>query len=96
MFVLFLTNVIIAVKDFNSFIDRTFGGFDLGRGTSYTDQIWKSQMLGLKGDQWREVRATFSPIFTSGKMKMMMRFMTAISDEMEAEFSNAANDDGSD
>lgn len=52
-------------------------------------------MLGLKGDQWREVRATFSPIFTSGKMKMMMRFMTAISDEMEAEFSNAANDDGS-
>ena len=32
------------------------------------------------------MRATFSPIFTSGKMKMMMRFMTAISDEMEAEF----------
>ena len=61
------------VKDFNSFVDRTFGGFDLGRGTSYTDQIWKAQMLGLKGDKWREVRATFSPIFTSGKMKMMMQ-----------------------
>ena len=76
----------LSVKDFNYFVDRTFNGYDLGRGTSYTDQIWKAQMLGLKGDQWREVRATFSPIFTSGKMKMMMRFMTAISDEMEAEF----------
>ena len=79
-------NFLASVKDFNYFVDRTFNGYDLGRGTSYTDQIWKAQMLGLKGDKWREVRATFSPIFTSGKMKMMMRFMTAISDEMEAEF----------
>ena len=69
----FVNTTISTVKDFNSFVDRTFGGFDLGRGTSYTDQIWKAQMLGLKGDKWREVRATFSPIFTSGKMKMMMQ-----------------------
>ena len=47
----------LAVKDFNYFVDRTFNGYDLGRGTSYTDQIWKAQMLGLKGDKWREVRA---------------------------------------
>ena len=49
-------NFLASVKDFNYFVDRTFNGYDLGRGTSYTDQIWKAQMLGLKGDKWREVR----------------------------------------
>ena len=27
------------------------------------------------GDEWRAVRTTFTPVFTSGKMKLMLKFI---------------------
>ncbi len=73
-------------------MDRTQGGgLNTKFGGAETDQIWNKQLLGLKGDAWRTVRAGFTPIFTSGKMKMMMKFMNATSDELAESFSNAAD-----
>ncbi len=80
----------VLVKDFPYFLDRKFGGFDFGVGTSSTDTMWKRQLLSLKGDEWKAVRSTFTPIFTSGKMKMMMKFMSSISEELKKELSEAA------
>ena len=36
-----------------------------------------------------QVRSTFSPIFTSGKMKMMLRFMNATTKLFESEIAKS-------
>ncbi len=78
------------MKDFDHFVDRlTVGIRELG--TSPTDEVWNRILLKLTGDEWRAVRAVFSPIFTSGKMKAMLHFMYATAGEMSAEVGRAAS-----
>ena len=43
-------------------------------------------MTSLKGEEWKQVRATFSPIFTSGKMKGMLGFIRITADHLVKEF----------
>ncbi len=61
----------VMVKDFANFVDRTSGASPLREG-GQTDRIWARQLTSLTGDSWKKVRATFSPVFTSGKMRGMM------------------------
>merc|ERR1719186_2019193 len=73
----------ICVKDFYNFVDRidpvnTAKFF----GPSESDQIWAKQLTSLSGDEWKDVRSTFSPIFTSGKLKVMMRLVKHVSDSL--------------
>ena len=60
----------ITIKDFDYFVDRNGTFFDkiFASGT-LTDTIWQKQMTSAKGDEWKNLRSTFTPIFTSGKMK---------------------------
>ena len=84
----------IFVKDFNSFTDRdpekrlrkTFG--DKGRDF---DTYWKNQLTSLNGNKWKDVRSRFSPVFTSGKMKMMLKFIQEIGQKLANEFESAAS-----
>jgi cytochrome P450 len=78
----------ILVRDFSHFTDRSFGGIKKGRGTSPTDQMWKKQLLSLKGEDWRTVKSTFSSIFTAGRMKMLGQIMWKISEDLEKAVSN--------
>ena len=79
------------MKDFDYFVDRNMGGgLPNILGNSPTDQVWNKQLMALKGDDWRNVRATFTPIFTSGKMKTMMTFMNVTSEEVAAAFAKAS------
>ncbi len=56
------------------------------------DQVWAKQMFSLTGEDWKAVRATFTPIFTSGKLKAMVgmiqsivgRLMTDLTSRVEA------------
>ena len=73
----------IQVKDFDHFVDRIsketnrkfFSGGDL-------DQIWVRQLTSLSGDDWKDVRGAFTPIFTSGKMKTMLKFIHHVSQDL--------------
>ena len=67
----------ILVKDFDSFVDRASSNFKhiFDKSGSLTDKIWGKQMTSASGDEWKNIRSTFSPIFTAGKMKAMLIFM---------------------
>ncbi|KAJ4428844.1 hypothetical protein ANN_25837 [Periplaneta americana] len=55
----------ITIKDFDSFTDHMPMFSDL------SDPIWSRGVNNLKGQRWKEMRATLSPAFTSSKMKTM-------------------------
>ncbi|KAF2894283.1 hypothetical protein ILUMI_11888 [Ignelater luminosus] len=60
----------ITVKDFDHFVDHsTFAPLP-------NESLWQKNLISLKGDQWRDMRATLSPSFTGSKMKMMFGLMT--------------------
>jgi cytochrome P450 len=54
--------------------------------------VFKS-LLSLDGQEWRERRVKMTPIFTSGKMKMMFETVDSISDKLVDVFEK--DDDGS-
>ena len=64
----------ITIKDFDYFVDRMSGTLkDLFfGGNTRTAKIWRQQLTNAEGEEWKLIRSTFSPIFTSGKMKGMM------------------------
>ena len=73
----------IPVSDFDHFIDKTYMGYDMGRGTSYNDEIWKKQMFSLKGEEWKSVRGAVTPIFTPLKLKKMVPVVNKVAKDLE-------------
>jgi len=81
----------IMVKDFDHFVDRQgaelmekqFAGGD-------TDKLWSRQLTSITGDEWKNVRSAFTPIFTSGKMKGMLKFIKHIAGDLEKEIEEKA------
>ena len=66
----------ITVKDFDSFVNRGSSGvMKIFKSGTRTDMIWRQQLTSLENEEWKNLRSTFSPIFTAGKMKAMMIFM---------------------
>ena len=84
----------ILIKDFSHFSDH-FMSFDPfgAESNTLTDQLWTNQMSNLRGDRWKQVRNTFSPIFTSAKMRMMMTFMENVGRAMNDEIEKTVRDD---
>nr|ULR85442.1 cytochrome P450 [Spodoptera frugiperda] len=65
----------ISVKDFEHFIDHRF---ILGNSESY----FSRNLLSLKGQEWKDMRSTLSPAFTSSKIRLMVPFMVEVGDQM--------------
>ena len=66
----------VTIKDFDYFVDRNSAKFqDMLTGSTKTDEIWAKQISSATGETWKNLRTTFTPIFTAGKMKAMMVFM---------------------
>ncbi|KAK5641869.1 hypothetical protein RI129_010416 [Pyrocoelia pectoralis] len=55
----------ITVKNFDQFIDHN------NFVVENVDSLFQKNLLNLKGQTWRDMRATLSPSFTSSKMKTM-------------------------
>lgn len=83
----------IFIKDFGHFVDRNrpFFGHD---GPTHTDLAWQRQMSSARGDDWKELRSMFSPIFTSGKLKTMLHLINAVSKDIENHLQERVKVDG--
>ncbi len=72
----------ILVKDFDYFVDRRqFFAFDPNDRSKGPNKYFANMLTMLEGDQWKQMRHTLSPIFTSGKLKGMNPAMNKIADE---------------
>jgi len=81
------------VKDFDAFVDRMDAGLmNMIFSGGDMDQLWAKQLTSITGDEWKAVRSAFTPIFTSGKMKGMFKFIKHVSgylvDEMNTKAEN--------
>ena len=66
----------ITIKDFEYFVDRNSQGANQRfYGKTKVDQIWANQLLTVTGEKWKNIRSTFTPIFTGRKMKAMTVFI---------------------
>nr|CAD7200834.1 unnamed protein product [Timema douglasi] len=69
---------IIAIKDFDHFMNH-FSVVD-----PEVDQLFGGNLFLLKGQRWRDMRATLSPSFTSSKMKNMFILVLQCGSQMAA------------
>ena len=84
----------LLVKDFHFLVDRLGTGVkDVLRNGNFTDQIWSKQMTMADSDDWKDLRSTFSPIFTSGKMKAMVTFIEEVRKKLITQFKCLAEED---
>nr|BAM73826.1 cytochrome P450 [Bombyx mori] len=66
----------ITVKDFEHFLDhRTIINKD-------TDPFFGRSLFFLRDQDWKDMRSTLSPAFTSSKMKLMMPFIVEVGQQM--------------
>jgi len=81
----------LEVKDFNHFMDRNESNASklFGSGGDL-DKLWGLQMSNLSGDHWKDIRSTFTPIFTSGKMKGMVKLIHEITEGLVMEIGQKA------
>ncbi|XP_075973963.1 cytochrome P450 9e2-like [Anticarsia gemmatalis] len=67
----------IAVKDFEHFLDRRPVFPD-------SDSYFNRNLSSLIGQEWKDMRSTLSPAFTSSKIRLMVPFMVEVGDQMMA------------
>ncbi|KAK5641884.1 hypothetical protein RI129_010431 [Pyrocoelia pectoralis] len=70
----------ITVKDFDHFIDHN------QFITEECEPLWGKNLFSLKGERWKEMRATLSPSFTSSKMKAMFGMMSECAEKFVNHF----------
>ncbi|CAG5032346.1 unnamed protein product [Parnassius apollo] len=66
----------VTVKDFEYFVDhRSFVNDN-------ADPFFGRNLFSLKGEEWKDMRSTLSPAFTSSKMRLMVPFMVEVGEQM--------------
>jgi hypothetical protein len=66
----------ILVKDFQYFIDRVTSADEK------IDPLFSRALFVVKGQNWRHWRTNLTPVFTSGKMKMMFYLVDSCGKEL--------------
>nr|ARI68319.1 CYP9A113 [Mythimna separata] len=65
----------VGVKDFEHFLDHR-------PIFSTTDTFFSRILFSLQGQEWKDMRSSLSPAFTSSKMRLMVPFMVEVGNQM--------------
>lgn len=78
----------LAVKEFDSFTDhRSVIDEDI-------DPLFGKSLVSLKGDKWKNMRATLSPAFTGSKMRTMFHLITEVGKHSITMIKEQSNENG--
>lgn len=81
----------IAVKDFDFFTDHTpMVPSDKADGEIGEDSLFRNTLFALRGQKWRDMRATLSPAFTGSKMRHMFTLVADCARSMNSFFAGEA------
>merc|ERR1712061_249820 len=58
----------VLIKDFDHFTDLRPFGYD---SDAKETRIVKNMLTNLKGEKWKKVRSIMTPVFASGRLKLM-------------------------
>lgn len=76
----------VTIKDFDHFVDHR-------EIVTVEDDLWNRNLVNLTGAQWKEMRTTLSPTFTSSKMKQMFHLMDSCADKFSDNFTQKPEGD---
>ena len=62
----------ICIKDADHFTDRMTFGMKYYEVESEIDKIFGLMLTNMTGDAWKKMRNLSTPVFTSGKLKLMV------------------------
>ncbi|XP_038211821.1 cytochrome P450 9e2-like [Zerene cesonia] len=66
----------ITIKDFEHFLDHR------GFTDAEVEPLFARNLFTLKGEEWKDMRSTLSPAFTSSKIRVMVPFMEEVGNQM--------------
>ncbi|XP_055589825.1 probable cytochrome P450 9f2 [Uranotaenia lowii] len=72
----------LAVKDFDNFTDHTPTMTNSSSEETTGDSLFGNSLFALRGQKWRDMRATLSPAFTGSKMRHMFEFVAECGQSM--------------
>lgn len=73
----------IFIKDFDHFVNHN-------EATSQLDRVFDRSLFSLHNNEWRDMRTTLSPMFTSSKMKMMFGLLSESAKDFASFFEERA------
>merc|ERR1719322_236235 len=85
----------IWIKDFDHFAiaDQTSHLQTQTWTSSREEKLVLNHIVSTSGDEWKDIRSTFSPIFTSGKLRMMTPLLQEVNKKMKEFVSKLADSD---
>merc|ERR1711963_1004555 len=78
------------IKDFDHFVDRTDFGLKFDH-SQIGDRIIGNMFMFQKGDIWKTMRSMMTPVFTTGKLKLMYPLLLKVSQQLEKYVSENAD-----
>jgi len=74
---------LILVKDFENFMERKPVHYNMYDSNTKNNRYFPYMLTELRGQQWKNVRSSLTPVFTSGKLKNMIPLIHKVADNCE-------------
>ncbi|XP_046646973.1 cytochrome P450 3A24-like [Daphnia pulicaria] len=76
----------IFVKDFDHFVNR--------RSFSVKRKVFRKMLTIIQDKEWKDVRSSVTPVFTTGKIKLMSKMITECGNRLVIKFQKIAETEG--